>query len=90
MAFSSLYNPAAAVDKCTLFSDRNLINRRNVKQDVTAAANACRRFFILAVEARIIAAALHILEMNSIDDKEPKCHKFPSLPVASSEEKSLT
>lgn len=52
-----------------MYSDRNLINRRNVKGDVSASANACRRFFNLEVEARVVAAALHILGMSKIDEK---------------------
>ena len=55
---------SSAGDKCTIHSDRNLGNRRNVKGDVTAAANACRRFFVLEVEARIIAATLQIIGMQ--------------------------
>ena len=54
-----------------MYSDRNLINRRNVKSDVSAAANACRRFFKIEVESRVIAGALAVLEMDSLDeDKE--------------------
>ena len=59
------------MDKCTLYSDRNLVNRRNVKGDVSAAANACRRFFQTEVETRVIAAALKVLGMNSWDAKNP-------------------
>ena len=54
-----------------MFSDTNLINRRNVKGDVTAAANACRGFFQLEVESRVIAAALQLLGMSSIYVEEP-------------------
>ena len=59
------------MDKCTLYSDRNLVNRRNVKGDVSAAANACWRFFQTEVETRVIAAALKVLGMNSWDAKNP-------------------
>jgi hypothetical protein len=44
-----------------MYSDRNLINQRNVKSDVSSAANPCRRFFELEVEARIIAAAVKVI-----------------------------
>ena len=44
-----------------------MVNRRNVKGDVSAAANACRRF----VEKRVIAATLKVLGMNSLDAKDP-------------------
>ena len=59
-----------------MYSDRNLVNRRNVKSDVSAAANACRRFFQLEVEARIIAAALSILGMKKMDDEKPIRNMF--------------
>ena len=48
-----------------------MINGRNVKKDVSGAANPCRRFFTLEVEARIVAATLHILGMTKMDDPEP-------------------
>ena len=59
-----------------MYSDRNLVNRRNVKGDVSAAANACRRFFQIEVEARIVAAAMKILCLTKIDE-EPPVNKFP-------------
>ena len=67
VAFSNLYSCASAADKCTLYSDRNLVNCRNVKGDVTAAANACRRFFQLEVEVHVIAAAIELLSMTSLE-----------------------
>lgn len=63
-----------------MYSDRNLINRRNVKGDVTSAVNACRRFFELEVQSRIIAAALKILGMNNIDDLKPTENVFADGP----------
>ena len=53
-----------------MYSDRNLINRRNVKSDVSAAANACRRFFTIEVESRIIAATMSVLGIEKLDDEE--------------------
>ncbi len=52
--FQKLCSGASAADKCTLYSDRNLTNQRNVKDDVTAAANACRSFLQLEVEIQVI------------------------------------
>eukprot|EP00794_Sanderia_malayensis_P002674 gene2674-3093_t len=54
--------------ECTLYSDRNLINKTNVKADVIGNVNACRRFFTLEVEAHIVAAAMEELELNEIDE----------------------
>ena len=51
--------------------DRNMINRRNVKKDVSGAVIPCRRLFTLEVEARIVAATLHLLEMTKMNDPEP-------------------
>ena len=50
-----------------MYCDRNLVNRRNVKGDVSSAANACRRFFNMEVEARIIAATMKVLGMSTLD-----------------------
>lgn len=51
-----------------MFSDRNLINRRNVKSDIDSAVNPCRKFFELDVNARLMAAAMEILGMKSTSD----------------------
>ena len=60
------------MDKCTLYSDRNLINRRNAKADVDGAVNPCRQFFELELKARVIASAVHILKMESLSDTPDK------------------
>ena len=52
-----------------MYSDRDLANRRNMKGDVTAAANNRRRFLQLEVETRVIAAATEIFGMSSLDDQ---------------------
>ena len=58
-----------------------------MKGDVTAAANPCRRFFQLEVETRIIAAALKILGLNSLDPKEkPTKNVFPNQEDASTKQ----
>ena len=58
-----------------------------MKGDVTAAANPCRRFFQLEVETRIIAAALTILGLNSLDPKEkPTKNVFPNQEDASTKQ----
>ena len=67
VAFSHFYSAASTGNKCTLYSDRNLINRRNVKGDVDSAVNAAQRFFLTEVEARIVAAAMIELGMDEFD-----------------------
>ena len=61
----------SASEKCTMYSDKNLINRRNVKSDVTSAVNACRKFFEIEIEARVVAAGLCVLELDDMDG-DPK------------------
>lgn len=67
-----------------MYSDRNMINRRNVKSDVSAAANACRRFFTIEVESRIIAGAMSVLGMESLDEEKAD---FPINEMSTKEEK---
>lgn len=64
VVFKNFYNGSSSADKCTMFSDRNLINRRNVKADVDGAVNPCRKFFELEVNARLMAATMEIIRMN--------------------------
>ena len=58
-----------------MYSDKNLINRRNVKSDVTSAVNAFRRFFEIEIEARVVAAGLCVLEMDDVDG-DPKHNTY--------------
>ena len=48
-----------------MFSNRNLINRRNVREDPHAAYRADRDFMILLVTSRVIAAAFQVLGLDS-------------------------
>jgi hypothetical protein len=75
VAFLNFYSVSSAVDKCTMYCDRNLVNRRNVKGDVSAAANPCRRFFQMEIETRVVAATMTVLGMTKIDDK-PSANEF--------------
>ncbi|KAJ7380524.1 hypothetical protein OS493_008989 [Desmophyllum pertusum] len=86
-AFKNFYNTKSAGDKCTLYSDRNLINRRNVREDVDAAVNPCRKFFDLEVKARLMASAIHELGMSDISDSPKGEFYQPNLPEASNMEK---
>lgn len=60
-----------------MYSDRNLVNRRNVKGDISGAANACRRFFQIEIETRVVAAAMKVLDITKFDDN-PSGDDFPS------------
>ena len=66
----------SADDKCTLFADRNSINRRNVKADAHHAYADNKQMFLLAVKARIGASAMKILGMVEIDGV-PTLHYYP-------------
>lgn len=57
VAFKYFYSGHSSGDKCTLFSDRNLINRRNVKEDVDAE-----------VKARLMTATMQVLGMEDLQD----------------------
>lgn len=87
VAFKNFYNTKSAGDKCTLYSDRNLINRRNVRENVDAAVNPCRKFFELEIKARLIASAVHELGMNNLSDSPTGEFWQPNLPEASDIEK---
>ena len=52
-------------DPCALFSDRTLINRRNVKGDPSAAYRADRDFPTLVVKSRVTSAAVTVLGFES-------------------------
>lgn len=51
------YNAKSSSDKCTLFSDKVLIDRRNLKHDVKDNYNNVKKFIQTELEARIVAAA---------------------------------
>ena len=57
LIFKRFFSGKSEGDCCTLYSDRTLINRRNVKADPHTAYRADRDFLALAIKARVIAAA---------------------------------
>ena len=77
LAFDSFYSGSSANDPCTMFSDCSLINQRNVGSEVKARANACKQFFLLEVESRVVAAVMEELGILSIGDI-PKDSHLPS------------
>lgn len=59
-----------------MYSDRNIINRRNVREDPHTAYRPDRDFLILEVTARVVAAAFEVLGMgNKIE--QPKNLPIP-------------
>ena len=67
VAFNHFYNTSGPSEKCTLYAGRNHINRRNVSFDVENLS-ACKQFFIMEIESRVLAATLDFMEITSLDD----------------------
>ena len=74
-------------DRCTLGSDKVLINRRNIVTEVKKRYAACRKFLEVELESRILAATLTILCINSLDDQPNDTIPPSSLENASNAEK---
>ena len=60
-----------------MYSDRNVINRRNVREDPHTAYRPDRDFLILEVTARVIAAAFEVLGMTN-KTEQPKNLPIPA------------
>ena len=59
---------SSAYDFGTLYQIKNLVNRRNVKADPSKNVNASEDFFLMVVHTHIIAAAMHELSTDSVDE----------------------
>lgn len=61
--FNSLFTPKALQRKvsCSLFSDRTLINRRNVTGETHSSYQANRDFLYTIFKSRVVAAAMKVL-----------------------------
>lgn len=57
-----------------MYSDRSLINRRNVTSDPHSNYRADRDFFLLILQSRIIAGAMKVLGLDSKDSKPSIFH----------------
>lgn len=60
------------MDGGTLYQLRNLINRRNVVSVPKNNVAACEEFFLLVVEAHILAAAMSVFGMTNLSDAPSK------------------
>eukprot|EP00794_Sanderia_malayensis_P012397 gene12397-13677_t len=69
VGFDHFYSDQMSNDKCTMLSDKVLINRRNLSTDVGKKYSSCKKFFFLEVKARILAAALKMLNLKSFSDR---------------------
>lgn len=60
---------AGCNDRCTMGSDKVLINRRNVTTEVKKRYAACRKFLEVELESRVLAATLTVLNVQNLDDQ---------------------
>ena len=74
-------------DKCTMGSDKVLINRRNVVTEVKKRYAACRKFLEVELESRVLAGTLTVLCIESLDDQPDESVLPCSLKNASKQEK---
>ncbi|KAK3724040.1 hypothetical protein QZH41_020320, partial [Actinostola sp. cb2023] len=69
LIYCRFYSTKSDGDQCTLYSDRTLINRRNVTQDPHANYRSDRDFFLLILQSRVIVAAMNVLGLDKKDSK---------------------
>ena len=77
MIYSRFFSGKSDVDNCTMFSDRTLINRRNVTGDTHSSYRANRDFLSIVFESRVIAAAMKVLGFEN-QSSMPTKHQLPS------------
>ena len=59
-----------------MYQLKMLVNRRNVVKDPSKSVAPCEGFFLLVVETHILAAAMQLFGMSSLEDK-PSVQFFP-------------
>ena len=77
MIYSRFFSGKSDVDSCTMFSDRTLINRRNVTGDTHSSYRVNRDFLSIVFESRVIAAAMEVLGFEN-QSSMPTKHQLPS------------
>ena len=73
MIWKWFYNQSASCDHGTLCQLKNLINYRNIKSHPKEDFRACDDFLKLAVNGHVVAAAMQVLNINSISDIPLNC-----------------
>lgn len=76
MIYKRFYSGQSEVDNCTLFSDRTVINRRNVTADTKSSYRPNRDFLTIVLKSRVIAAAMKVLGIKD-KSEQPKKHPLP-------------
>ena len=72
LIYSRFYSGKSTIDSCTMFSDRNLINRRNLAGYVTSSYRPDRDFLEIVFQSRVIAAAKKVLGFENKTGKPTK------------------
>ena len=67
--WSRLYKYASTSDRGTLYHLRNLVHRKNVRNDPEKDVNACEDFLLTTVQSHFLSAAMTIFGMDSLDDQ---------------------
>ena len=73
LIFKRFFSGKSETDCSTLYSDRTLINHRNVKAEPQTAYRADRDFLILVVKSRVIVAAMEELGFAGKSSQPTKC-----------------
>ena len=76
MIWKRLYDNASFLDSGTLYHLRNVIHRTNVSDTPKSSFHACEEFFVHAVVAHILAAALKVLGMKELH-QAPETYQLP-------------
>lgn len=66
MIWKELYSDKSAGEHGTLYQLRNLLHRRNVVKHPKKDVNASEDFFLLVVTSHVLAAAVELLQMESL------------------------
>ena len=73
LIFKKFFSAKSDGDTCSLYSDRTLIDRRNVKAEPQSAYRADRDFLVLVIQARVIVAAMTELGFTDKSSQPVKC-----------------
>ena len=67
MIWKQLYNENSPTEHGTLYQLLNLLHRRSVGKRPKKDVNACEDFFVLVVTTHVLAAAMKLLQMDSLE-----------------------
>ncbi|XP_028517188.1 uncharacterized protein LOC114575820 [Exaiptasia diaphana] len=77
LIYHRFYSAQSDANHCTMYSDRSLINRRNVTNDTHSNYRANKDFFLLILQSRIILAAMKVLGLYS-KESQPSLFNIPA------------